>query len=177
MGPRERVTGTLRGLVRDSSLQDSWPRTRQTEWCSRRNQIKTRYPKELASTDNTVTFSPYLAYSGVEPVRRLVPYIQISIPPVVGLRPEFVPSITAFSPSIGSSTVAGGAEIPTGRNKPACGGGNARSWALAGGTVGLFGVRCLKRCRDLQTIQMRADPDWRAYRDRESQVWQGRSGG
>ena len=25
----------------------------QTEWCSRRDQIRTRYPKELASTDNT----------------------------------------------------------------------------------------------------------------------------
>ena len=40
---------------------------------------------------------------------------------------------------MGSSTVAGGVEIPTGRNKSAYGGGDARSWALAGGTVGLFG--------------------------------------
>ena len=40
---------------------------------------------------------------------------------------------------MGSSTVAGGVEIPTGRNGSAYGGGDARSWALAGGTVGLFG--------------------------------------
>ena len=30
-------------------------------------------------------------------------------------------------------------EIPTGRNRSAYGGGDPRSWALAGGTVGLFG--------------------------------------
>ena len=106
-----------------------------------------------------------------------MPYIQSHIPPVVVARPGFVPSIAAFFPSIGSSAAARGAEIPTGQNESACGGGDVRPWALAGLQLGYSAVRCPKRCRGHQTSQIRADPDWRADRNRKLQVWQGRCGG